>query len=80
MRLKGQSLWGGLPRNTTGWMIKDKLKQMGLETVNHPVVKSGFAPQVILVSVQQARRLVKMKKIKINGGVVEIRTYSKYWM
>jgi len=71
---------GGLPRNTTGWMIKEKLKQLGLKTVNYPIVKSGFAPQVILVSVQQARRLVKMKKIEINGGVVEIRTYSKYWM
>jgi len=70
---------GGLPRNTTGWMIKDKLQQMGLKIVNHPLVKSGFAPKVILVSVQQAHRLVKIK-IEINGGLVEIRTYSKYWM
>merc|ERR1719320_1148898 len=68
---------GGLPTCTTGWMIKERLKQIGFKTVNYPVVKSGFAPQVMLASVQQARRLVKMKKIKINRSIAEIRPYSK---
>jgi len=69
---------GGLSNNTTGWMIKERLAQLGFVTVNHPVVKSGFAPQVILDSAEQAQRLVELKVIKINKSVVEIRPYSRY--
>jgi len=76
--VKRSVFMGGLPSSITGWMIKERLEQLGFKTVNHPVVKSGFAPQVMLASVLQARKLVKMLKIKINGTFVEIRPYSKY--
>jgi len=59
-------------------MIKKHLAELGFATANHPVVKSGFAPQVILESEEQARRLVALKKIKINKRTVEIRPYSRY--
>jgi len=42
---------------------KGTVEADGFKTVNYPVVKSGFAPQLILASDQQARRLVQMKKI-----------------
>jgi len=69
---------GGLPSSTTGWMIKERLAELGFTTANHPVVKSGFAPQVMLESEDQARRLVELKRIKINQSTVEIRPYSRY--
>jgi len=76
--IKRSVFLGGLSSNTTGWMIKERLAQLGFVTVNHPVVKSGFAPQVMLESVEQAKRLVGMKNIKINKSAVEIRPYSRY--
>jgi len=69
---------GGLSSSTTGWMIKKRLAALGFVTANHPVVKSGFAPQVMLESAEQARRLVKLKNIKINKSTVEVRPYSRY--
>jgi len=66
----------GLPSNTTGRMIKERLAQLGFTTANHPVVKSGFAPQIMLESEDQARRLVELKRIKINQNTVEIRPYA----
>jgi len=69
---------GGLSSNTTGWMIKERLAQLGFLTLNHPVVKTGFAPQVILESSEQAQRLVGLKNIKINKSTVEIRPYFRY--
>jgi len=76
--IKRSVFLGGLPSNTTGWMIKERLAQLGFETAKHPVVMSGFAPQVILRSVEQACRLVKLKNIKINKSKVEVRPYSRY--
>merc|ERR1719427_1622730 len=46
--IKRSVFLGGLSSSTTGWMIKERLAQLGFVTVNHPVVKSGFAPQVML--------------------------------
>jgi len=76
--IKRSVFLGGLSSNTTGWMIKERLAQLGFVTVNHPVVKSGFAPQVMLESAEQAQRLVGLKNIKINKSAVEIRPYSRY--
>jgi len=77
-KIKRSVFLGGLPSNTTGWMIKEGLAELGFVTTNHPVVKSGFAPQVMLESADQARRLVNLRKIKINKSTVEIRPYSRY--
>jgi len=76
--IKRSVFLGGLPSSTTGWMIKERLAELGFVTTNHPVVKSGFAPQVMLESADQARRLVNLRKIKINKSTVEIRPYSRY--
>jgi len=69
---------GGLLSGTTGWMIKEQLAGLGFTTVRHPIVKSGFAPQVVLESVEQAQQLVKLKNIKINKSTVEIRAYIRH--
>lgn len=79
-QIKRSIFLGGLPSSTTGWMIKERLAQLGFKTACHPVVKSGFAPQVMLESVEQARKLVKLKKLKINKSIVEVRPYSRYRM
>jgi len=76
--IKRSVFLGGLSSNTTGWMIKERLSQLGFVTMNHPVVKSGFSPQVMLETVDQAKRLVGLKTIKINKSAVEIRPYSRY--
>jgi len=76
--IKRSVFLGGLSSNTTGWMIKKRLSELGFVTTNHPVVKVGFAPQVILESTEQARRLVELKKITVNQSIVEIRPYSDY--
>jgi len=76
--IKRSIFLGGLPSSTTGWMIKQRLAQLGFKTANHPIVKSGFAPQVMLESVEQAQRLVELKRIKMNKSIVEVRPYSRY--
>jgi len=75
--IKRSVFLGGLSRSTTGWMIKERLADLGFVTANHPVVKRGFAPQVMLQSAEQARRLVKLKNIKINKSTAHIRPYSR---
>jgi len=76
--IKRSIFLGGLSNSTTGWSIKERLTQLGFKTVNHPVVKSGFAPQVIMESVEQAHKLIRLKKMKIDKRFVEVRPYCRY--
>lgn len=66
---------GGLAIGTTASMIKEELEKLDVNVVNHPVVKSGYSPQVMLRSYQEKQKLVELQKVSINGVIVNIRPY-----
>jgi len=63
---------GGLRKGTTYRMIKKELLVLGLKIVNQPWIKDGFSPRVTLATQEQARKLIKMVKVHINGAFVHI--------
>jgi len=67
---------GGLPIGTKVLDIMATMKKLNMRIVNHPVIKRGFSPQVIMHSISQAQKLIKMKNILINGKFVEVKPYS----
>merc|ERR1719427_1310451 len=67
---------GGLAAGTTADMIKDELGKMALVVVNIPVVKSGYSPQVALQTYQQARTLLNLMRVQINGALVNVRPFA----
>jgi len=67
---------GGLSKGTTVKDILGAMMELNLRVVNYPVVKLGFSPQVILQTVSQAQKLVKMKKIYVNGKFVDVRPFA----
>jgi len=67
---------GGLAAGTTAEMIKDELGKIGLVVVNIPVVKSGYSPQVALETYEQARTLLKLMRVQINGALVNVRPFA----
>jgi len=69
---------GGLPENTTGEMITDDLKRLDVQVVNFPVVKNGYAPRVVLESVEDAKMLVSLKRVMVNSTVVDVRPYVNF--
>jgi len=62
----------GLQKGTTFPMIKKELLALGLKIVNKPWIIDGFSPRVTLATQEQARKLIKMVKVHINGAVVNI--------
>jgi len=76
--IKRSVFLGGLPNGTTGQMIKEELKKMDVKVVNHPLIKAGFTPQVMLGSVAQAQMLVNLKKVSINETLVDVRPYVNF--
>jgi len=66
---------GGLSNGTTSKDIKEALLEMQVKVVNYPVVKFGYSRQVILENVAQAKTLINMKKVCINGAFVDVRPY-----
>lgn len=66
---------GGLACGTTRHMIKDEVEKLGVKVVNHPLVKMGFSPQVMLGTVEQAQKLVRMRQVVINNTLVDVRPY-----
>jgi len=66
---------GGLPFGTTANDLKDALSRLGMKVVNYPVIKDGFSRQVILETIPQAKTLIKMKKILLNGKLVEVKPF-----
>jgi len=63
---------GGIRRGTTYRVIKKELLALGLKIVNQPWIKDGFSPRVTLATQEQARKLIKMVKVHINGAFVDI--------
>jgi len=66
---------GGLPAGTTTKDLQDVLVGMGMKVINYPVIKHGFARQVILDTIAQAKFLIRMKKIQINGVYGDVRPF-----
>jgi len=66
---------GGLSAGTTTKNLLDVLSELGLKVINYPVVKHGFARQVILETISQAKTIVKMRQIMVNGEFAEVRPF-----
>jgi len=69
---------GGLPVDTTGDMIINDLQRLDIKVVDLPVVKDGYAPRVVLSSVENAKMLVALKRVMINGTAVDVRPYVNF--
>jgi len=66
---------GGLSPGTTTKNVQDVLEALGAKVLNYPVIKNGFARQIILDTISQAKTLIKMRKIKINGTIADVRPF-----
>jgi len=69
---------GGLPENTTKEMIINDLKRLDIKVVELPIVKDGYAPRVVLKSVENAKLLIALKRVMVNGAVVDVRPYVNF--
>jgi len=76
--IKRSVFLGGLSRGTTSRMIKDDLEKIDVKVVNHPLVKTGFTPKVTLATVEESNMLTKLKKVRINETLVDVRPYTNY--
>jgi len=68
---------GGLSKGTTVKDILNVMMKLNLRVVNYPVIKFGFSPQVILQTISQAQKLVKMKKVYVNGKFVDVKPFIR---
>merc|ERR1719233_1489087 len=66
---------GGLSTSTTTKHLQDVLSEMGMKVINYPVIKHGFARQVVLGTISQAKSLIKLRKIQVKGKYVEVRPF-----
>jgi len=66
---------GGLSKGTTSQMIRDDLQKMDIKVINHPLVKTGFTPKVTFGTVKETNMLIKLKKVRINDTLVDVRPY-----
>jgi len=76
--IKRSVFLGGLCNGTTSQMIKDDLERMDVKVVNHPLIKTGFTPKVTLGTVEQTNMLIKLKKVRINDTLVDVRPYVNF--
>jgi len=67
----------GLSEGTTAKDIQEVFAKQGIRIVNYPAVKFGFARQVILETVRQARALIEKKKILIKGTLVDVKPFVR---
>jgi len=67
---------GGLTAGTTAQMIHDDLAKIGMVVVNIPQLKSGYSPKVTLQTFKQARTLLKLMRVEINGTLVSVRPFA----
>jgi len=69
---------GGLPDNTTGEIIIADLQHLDMKVVGIPLIKNGFAPRVVLESLEHAKMLIAMKRVIVNGTAVDVRPYVNF--
>jgi len=76
--IKRSVFLGGLSKGTNSQMIKDDLNKMDVKVINHPLVKSGFAPKVTFGTVKETNMLINLKKVRINDTLVDVRPYINF--
>jgi len=76
--IKRSVFLGGLPEATTVVMIVNDLRRLDIKVVDCPVIKNGYAPRVVLETLEQAKMLVKLKRIMVNGTAVDVRPYINF--
>jgi len=76
--IKRSVFLGGLSKGTTSQMIKDDLQKIDLKVINRPLVKTGFTPKVTFGTVKETNMLVKLKKVRINNTLVDVRPYVNF--
>jgi len=76
--IKKSIFLGGLPTGLTVKEIKESLQRLGVTVCNFPIIKTGFSPQVVLATPEEAQRLVKMRRVLIGGKAVEVRPYVNF--
>jgi len=69
---------GGLPFHLSETALRKQLQEKGFNVVNKPKVYGGFSPQVCLASEEQAKRLIQLGSIMINGVNVDVRSYQGF--
>jgi len=69
---------GGLPEDTTAEMIVNDLRRLDIKVVDCPVVKNGYAPRVVLGSLEHTKMLVALKRVMVNSTVVDVRPYVNF--
>jgi len=69
---------GGLPEKTTANMIIKDLERLDITVEVVPVVKNGYAPRVVIASLKDAKMLVALKRVVVNGAVVDVRPYVNF--
>jgi len=76
--LKRSIFLGGLPNGILVSDIKQELALLGVRVMNHPILKAGFVPQVVLGSPEEAQRLIKASRVMLKGKLVEVRPYVNF--
>jgi len=76
--IKRSVFLGGLSKGTTSQMIKDDLNKLDVKVINHPIVKTGFTPKVTFGTVKESKMLIKLKKVRIKGTLVDVRPYTNF--
>lgn len=76
--LKRSVFLGGLPSGAMVHHIREDLAAFGVRVCNHPILKAGFVPQVVLATPEEAQRLINAKKVSIGGKMVEVRPYVNF--
>jgi len=67
---------GGLTCRTTPIDLRDSLMLIGAKVVNLIQIKRGYCPKVTLATAEQAKMLISLSKIEINGSIVDVRPYQ----
>jgi len=68
----------GLSSGTTTKNLQKVLSEMGMKVINYPVIKNGYARQVILDTISEAKYLINLKKIQVNGSFVDVRPFVNH--
>lgn len=76
--MKRSVFLGGLSKGTTSQMIKEDLQKMDVKVINHPLVKTGFTPKVTFGTVKETNMLIKLKRVRINDTLVDVRPYVNF--
>jgi len=67
---------GGLPVGMTERALRQQLSVLGYKVLKRPKILRGFAPEVLMRSVEEAKELVERGTILMNGVEVEVRPFN----